>query len=312
MSPEKTESNVVVLVALGANVAVAISKVVAAFLTGSSAMVAESLHSIADSANEVLLLIGGRRSRRPPDRLHPFGHARFSYVYAFVVSLAVFWIGGVLAVVEGITHLNETEPLLDPVIALVVLGIAAVFESTSLRVTLRSARSARRSQTWRQVIRSTKVPELIVVFLEDVGALIGIAIAVVGIALTVATGNQVWDAISSIAIGLLLMGIGTRIFRETQSLLVGEAADDETTARIADAIRGTDGILGISELRTIHGGPRNIFVEAVVLVDGDQSAREIVGAIARAEERIRQATGDFDLQIYIQPRLADQPRNIAR
>jgi cation diffusion facilitator family transporter len=302
--PKRTPRRLVVVAALTANVAVAISKVVAAALTGSSAMFAEALHSIADSANEVLLLIGGHRALRPADQLHPFGHARFSYVYAFMVSLAVFWIGGVLAVIEGISHLGAGEPVLDPLVALAVLGLAAVFESASLSVTLQTTGSLRRGRTWRGVIRSTKVPELIVVFLEDVGALIGLAIAAAGVGLTAATGNPVWDAVASIAIGVLLMAIGAQIFRETQSLLVGESADEETVSRIAAAILGTDGIRGIKDLRTIHVGPTNVVVDAVVLVDGDQAARAVVEALAKAEERVRQTT-DYTLAIYLQPRLVD-------
>jgi cation diffusion facilitator family transporter len=301
---ERTPSRVVVLAALTANVGVALLKLVAAGLTGSSAMVAESLHSIADTANEVLLLVGGRRALRPADHLHPFGHARFSYVYAFMVSLAVFWIGGVLAVLEGVTHLNTAESVLDPAFALAILGVSAVFESASLTVTLRTTGPSRRGRRWRDVIRSTKVPELIVVFLEDVGALIGIAIAAAGVGLTAATGNPVWDAVASIAIGVLLMGIGARIFRETQSLLIGEAADEETTSKIMEAILGTDGIRGTENLRTIHVGPTNLVVDAVVLVDGEQTARAIVAAIAEAEASVRRAT-DFAVEIYLEPRVAE-------
>ena len=217
MAASGSEQRVAVITALVANVAVALAKLGAYAITASSAMLAESLHSLADSANEVLLLVGARRSSRPADIRHPFGHARYRYLYAYVVSLTVFWIGGVLAVVEGVRHFGSDESILDPRAAFAVLAIAAALDGWSLRTTTRAGRSAKGPLTWKELVRATKAPELIVVFLEDLGALVGIGIAVIGVGLTTITGNGAWDALASIAIGILLMAIGLVVNRETQA-----------------------------------------------------------------------------------------------
>jgi cation diffusion facilitator family transporter len=207
-----------------------VAKATAAAITGSSAMLAEALHSVADSVNEVLLLVGARRAGRPADLRHPFGHARYRFLYAFVVSLAVFWLGGVLSVIEGVNHVVAPARIGDSRWAFGVLAFAAVLDGWSLRTTIRAWQSAKGERSWRRLLRDTKAPELIVVFLEDVGAIIGVAFAAVGVTLTAITGEGAWDAIASIAIGLLLMTIGLLVNRETQSLLVGEAAAVDVVA----------------------------------------------------------------------------------
>jgi cation diffusion facilitator family transporter len=296
-----------ILIALGANIAVAVAKGAAAALTGSSAMLAEALHSVADSSNEVLLLVGAKRSLRPADLRHPFGHARYRYLYAFVVSLAVFWVGGALSVVEGIQHVIAPAAIEDPRWALGVLAFAAILDSWSLRTTTGAWASARGELTWRRLLRETKAPELIVVFLEDLGAIIGVGIAAVGLTLTSVTGDGVWDALASIAIGILLMAIGLVVNRETQSLLVGEAAAVEIVAAIRDAIAGTEGIDGVRELRTIHIGPDDLIVAAGVWVDADQSATEISHSIDEAERRVR-AVAPFRTVVTVEPRVRDSDR----
>jgi cation diffusion facilitator family transporter len=291
-----------VLTALAANVAIAIAKLGAPAVTGSSAMLAESLHKLADSNNEVLLLVGARRSQRPADVRHPFGHARYRYVYAFVVSLTVFWAGGVLAVIEGVLHLAAPVPLVDPRWAIAVLILAAALEGWSLRTTLRTGRSSKGALTWKAFLRVTKAPEIIVVFLEDLGALIGIGIALVGISLTTLTGDAMWDAVASIAIGILLMSIGLVVNRETQSLLVGESATDEVVAAIRDALAGTDGVEAVLDLRTIHVGPDDLVVAAGIAVDPTQYASGVTRAIVEAEVRIRAVT-PYRTVIYLEPRV---------
>jgi len=304
---------VAVLVALAANLAVAAAKLGAFLITRSSALLAESLHSLADSANEILLLVGARRSSRPADRRHPFGHARFRYVYAFLVSLTVFWIGGVFAVVEGIAHLASSEPIEDPRWAFGVLAIGALLDGWSLRTTLRSGRSAKGLMSWRQLVRVTKAPELIVIFLEDLGALIGIFIAAIGVGLATITGVVVWDAIASIAIGLLLMAIGLVVNRETQSLLLGESATAEVETRIRDAIATTAGIDGVVNLRTIHLGPDDLVIAAAITVDGATDATAIAKSIVDAEASVRAAI-PFRTVIYLEPRveLSDAPASLTR
>ena len=301
-----SSQRVAVIVALVANLVVAAAKLGAFAITGSSAMLAESLHSFADSANEVLLLVGARRSSRPADDRHPFGHARYRYLYAFIVSLTVFWIGGVLAVIEGVSHLAGDESIVDPRWAFAVLGLAAVLDGWSLRTTIRSGRSAKGSRSWRELLRLTKAPELIVVFLEDLGALIGIIIAFVGVALTTITGKGAWDAVASIAIGILLMAIGLLVNRETQSLLLGESATEEVVAAIHDAIANTDGIEGVVDLRTIHLGPDDLVVAAGIVVDPDRDATDITRSIVDAEARVRAAV-PFRTVIYLEPAVKPLP-----
>jgi cation diffusion facilitator family transporter len=300
-----SQQRVAVLTALAANIAIAVAKFGAAGITGSSAMLAESLHSLADSVNEVLLLVGARRSRRPADQRHPFGHARYRYLYAFVVSLTVFWAGGVLAVIEGVAHLVSRETLVDPRWAFGVLLLAAVLETWSLRTTVRTGGRSKGELSWREFLRVTKAPELIVVFLEDLGALVGIGIAAIGVALTSISGDSLWDAVASIAIGVLLMTIGLLVNRETQSLLVGESASDEVTDAIKRAIAGTDGLDGIAELRTIHVGPEDLVIAAAVWVDGNRPASIVVRSLGEAETRVRDATPLFRTVIYMEPRVRD-------
>jgi cation diffusion facilitator family transporter len=295
---------VAVLTALAANVGVALAKAAAAAITGSSALLAESLHSVADSVNEVLLLVGARRARRPADLRHPFGHARYRYLYAFVVSLAVFWVGGVLSVIEGVEHLIAPERLGDVRIGFGVLAVAAALEGWSLLTTVRAWRGVKGDVSWRQLVRDTKAPDLIVVLLEDIGAMVGLAIAVAGLTLSVVTGEGAWDALASIAIGILLMAIGLLVNRETQSLLVGEAAAIEIVAAIRDAIATTEGIEGVRELRTIHLGPDDLVVAARVWVDAGRSATAITRSIDEAELRVR-AVAPFRTVVAIEPRVRD-------
>jgi cation diffusion facilitator family transporter len=295
-----------VVTALVANVVVALAKFGAFLITGSSAMMAESLHSLADSSNEVLLLVGARRSGRPADLRHPFGHARYRYLYAFLVSLTVFWIGGFLAVVEGISHLASREPLVDPRWAFAVLGLGAALDGWSLRTTLRTGRSAKGLMSWRELVRVTEAPELIIVLLEDLGALVGIAIAFVGVGLSTITGNIVWDAIASISVGVLLMAIGLIVNRETQSLLLGESAVPDIVTAIDRAIRATPGIKGVVDLRTIHPGPDDLFIAAGILLDPAMDAGAIGATIVDAKARIR-AVVPYRTVIYLEPRAAEGP-----
>ena len=300
--PPSSEQRVAVITALAANVAIAIAKLGAAAITGSSALIAESLHSLADSVNEVLLLVGARRSRRPADLRHPFGYARYRYLYAFLVSLTVFWVGGVLAVIQGVSRLAAHDSLVDPRWGFAVLGIAAGLEAWSLRTTVREAIPTKGALSWWGLLQVTKAPEIIVVFLEDLGALAGILIALIGVTLTTLTGRGEWDAIAAIAIGVLLMAIGLVVNRETQSLLIGESAAVEVVAAIRQAIASTEGVREVVDLRTIHVGPDDLVIAAGILVDPSESATDITHAIVEAEARARRAA-PFRTVIYIEPRL---------
>jgi cation diffusion facilitator family transporter len=293
-----------VVTALAANVVIAIAKFGAATITGSSAMLAESIHSLADSVNEVLLLVGASRSRRPADPRHPFGHARYRYVYAFLVSLAVFWIGGVLAMIQGVSRLASHESLGDPRWAFAVLGLAAALEGWSLLTTVRAGRRTKGALGWWQLLEVTKVPEIIVVLLEDFGALVGICLALIGVTLATLTGEPVWDAVAAIAIGLLLMAIGMLVNRETRSLLIGESASVEMVAAIRKAIETTDGVAAVVDLRTIHVGPDDLVVAVGIEVGASQSATAIARAITEAKARVRRLA-PFRTVIYIEPRVRE-------
>ncbi|MEA2608854.1 MAG: hypothetical protein QOJ75_1097 [Chloroflexota bacterium] len=310
VSTPPSEQRGAVITALAANVAIAVAKFAASAVTGSSAMLAESLHSLADSVNEILLLVGARRSRRPADRRHPFGHARYRYLYAFVVSLTVFWAGGVLAVVEGVSHLASHDQLVGPTWAFGVLGLAAVLEGWSLRTTIRVGRPSKGRLSWRRLLQVTKSPELIIVFLEDLGALIGIGIALVGVSLSTLTGEPAWDAAASIAIGILLMTIGLLVNGETQSLLLGESATDDVIAAIRKAIATTDGVEAVVDLRTIHVGPDDLVVAAGFVVGGSRNATSVAQTIVEAEARVRSVVS-FRTVIYLEPRVRE-PEPVTR
>jgi cation diffusion facilitator family transporter len=299
----RAEQRRAVVVAFVANVAVAVAKLIAFVLGGSSAVLAEALHSFADSGNEVLLLVGARRSGRPADPRHPFGHARYRYLYAFVVSLTIFWIGGVLAVIEGLLHLASPETIEDPRLAFAVLGLGAALDGWSLRTTIRAGRPAKGDLTWRGLVRATKAPDLIVVLLEDFGALIGIAVAALGVGLTYLTGQGAWDAAASVAIGVLLMAIGLIVNRETQSLLLGESATPAVQATIRMAIEATEGIVRLTELRTIHVGPDDLVVYGRILVDRQATAVAIDRSIATAESHVVAAVAIRNVTVFLEPRV---------
>ncbi len=201
------------------------------------------------------------------------------------------------------SHLASDEPIVDPAWALAVLALGAVLDGWSLRTTVRAGRSAKGALSWKQLVRTTKAPELIVIFLEDLGALVGIGIATAGVGLASITGDAIWDAVASIAIGLLLMAIGLVVNRETQSLLLGESATTEVEEAIRAAITAIDGIDGVVNLRTIHLGPDDLVVASGILVDGAIDAAGIARAIVEAEERVR-AELPFRTVIYLEPRMA--------
>jgi cation diffusion facilitator family transporter len=214
----------VVLTALGANLGVAAAKFVAAAITGSASMLAEGVHSVADSGNQVLLLIGGRRSRQAPSSLHPFGYARQRYIYAFLVAVVLFTLGGLYALYEGYHKIVDPHPLSSPLVAVAVLLIGTALEGYALRTAIREANQTRGTRGWLHFIRRARAPELPVLLLEDSGALVGLTLALLGVGLSIVTGNGVFDGIASLCIGALLATIAVLLARETTSLLIGEAA----------------------------------------------------------------------------------------
>ncbi len=296
-----------IIAALGANLGIALSKFVAFFFTGSSSMLAEAVHSVADTSNQVLLLIGGRRSRQEPTQLHPFGYGRLRYLYAFLVSVVIFLVGGVFALYEGYGKLRDPHQIEEPIWAFGVLFIAIGLESFSLRTAVRESDPSRRGASWLSFIKRTKIPELPVVLLEDLGALVGLAFALIGITLAVITGNGRWDAIGTLAIGLLLVAISLVLATGMRSLLIGESADAHVIAEIEQAMVAEPIVECVIHLRTMHLGPDQLLVAAKVAVPADIHMREVAKAIDSAEARVR-ACVSLECLIFIEPDLLDPAR----
>ncbi|KUN06728.1 cation diffusion facilitator family transporter [Streptomyces yokosukanensis] len=289
-----------IVAALGANLAIAVSKFVAFAFSGSSSMLAEGVHSLADSGNQFLLLIGGKKAQREATPQHPFGYGRERFIYAFLVSIVLFSIGGMFAVYEGyekISHPHELENWYWPV---GVLVFAVVAEGFSFRTAIKESNELRGRLSWAQFIRRAKAPELPVVLLEDFGALIGLVLALLGVGLAVLTGDGVWDGIGTLCIGVLLVCIALVLASETKSLLLGEAAGVEEVKKIEAAIVDGDTVTGVIHMRTLHLGPEELLIAAKIAVQHDDTAIEVANAINAAEARIRAAV-PIARVIYLEP-----------
>lgn len=289
-----------IVAALSANLAIAAAKFVAWGFSGSSSMLAEGVHSLADSGNQALLLVGGRKAKRAATEEHPFGYGRERYVYAFLVSIVLFSVGGMFALYEGyekVRHPHAIDAWYWPV---GVLVFAILAEGYSFRTAIKESNQTRGKQSWVEFIRRAKAPELPVVLLEDLGALIGLALALVGVGAAVVTHNGVWDGVGTLCIGTLLIVIALVLAAETKSLLLGEGAGPQTVARIREAAVDGRTVTGVIHMRTLHLGPEELLVAAKIAVRPDDSAAEIVRAIDAAEERIR-AAEPFARVIYLEP-----------
>jgi len=294
--------NKAILAAFGANMGIAVAKLVAFFLTGAASLLAESIHSLADSGNQGLLLLGGRKSNRPPDERHPFGHASERYFWAFVVALVLFSLGGMFALYEGVMKLLTPHALESPVVAIIVLLIAICLEGYSLRTAVKETQKLKRPGDgyWR-FIRRSKVPELPIVLLEDVGALIGLGLALAGVLLAAATEEPRFDALGSVGIGILLVGIALTLAVEMKSLLIGEAADPEVADALKQAITDGPEVTSIIHMRTLQLGPDDLLVAAKVeLTDRATSREEVARAIDATEARMRGACPMARL-IFLEP-----------
>jgi cation diffusion facilitator family transporter len=289
-----------VITALGANLGIAVAKFVAAAITGSTSMLAEGVHSVADSGNQVLLLIGGKRARQAPSALHPFGYARARYIYAFLVAIVLFSLGGLYALYEGYHKVVDPHPLTSPLVAVAVLVIAMALEGFALRTAVNEANRTRGQRDWLQFVRRARSPELPVLLLEDSGALVGLTLALLGVGLSVLTGNGIFDGIASLCIGLLLAAIAVLLAREITSLLIGEAAVPEQVNKIHSAILATPGVDRVIHLRTVHLGPDDLLVAAKIGVPADAEGEDIAATINAAEARIREILPIARI-IYLEP-----------
>lgn len=290
--------------ALAANIGVAIGKFVAFLFSGSSALLAETFHSVADSIDQVLLFVGRRRAQHPATALHPFGFGQFRFLYSFLVAIVIFLAGGAFSLWEGLQKVRNPEPLDGAVWAFAVLGLAVVLEGLSLRTAIHESKSERGRQSFYRFIRRTKTPEFPVVILEDFGALIGLLLAFTAITVTVLTGNGVWDGIGSLGIGVLLISISLVLAGESRSLLLNESANPQVVDTITGALSGDGVIEGVIHLRTMHLGPEQLLVAAKVAVPAEASGAQIAAAINAAEERIRSRV-DLQCTIYLEPDLLD-------
>lgn len=291
-----------VVAALLANLGIAISKFIAFAFTGSSSMLSEAIHSVADSGNQVLLLIGSKRAKKPADAKHPFGYGRRRYVYAFVVSIVLFLVGGLFSLYEGLHKFQHPEDLSDAWIAFLVLGIAIVLEALSFRTAIKEANHARGKRSLVAFIRDVRQPELPVILLEDLGALCGLIFALFGVTLAVVTGDGRWDGVGAMAVGTLLVIIAVFLAFEMAAMLVGEGALPEEDARIRAALEASPLVERVIHLRTLHVGPDELLVGAKIAIRDAESAAGIAAGIDDAERRLREAVPTA-AYVYLEPDL---------
>lgn len=293
-------SNKAIFAALGANLGIAATKFVAAGFSGSGSMLAEAIHSVADSGNQLLLLIGGKRAKKEASASHPFGYGRQRYIFAFLVSIVLFTIGGIFSLYEGIQKLQEHHELEVVWLPLTVLGISILLESFSLRTALKEAKHERGNKSLVEYIRHAKAPELPVVVLEDIAALVGLVLAFLGVGLTALTGNPLFDSLGTLAIGALLVVVAVILAAETGSLLIGEGASEHDFEAIQTALASTDGVLAVIHSKTLYLGPDELMLAAKIAVEPTSTAEQIALLIDTAEENIRSAVPATRV-IYLEP-----------
>ncbi|MFD6419183.1 cation diffusion facilitator family transporter [Streptomyces sp. NPDC060194] len=289
-----------IVAALAANLAIAVAKFVAFLFSGSSSMLAESVHSLADSGNQGLLLVGGKKAKREATKEHPFGYGRERYIYAFLVAIVLFSMGGMFALYEGYEKIKHPHSLDNWYWPVGVLVFAIIAETFSFRTAIKESNAVRGKQSWSTFVRRSKAPELPVVLLEDLGALVGLILALIGVSLAVITGEGVWDGIGTLCIGVLLIVIAIVLAVETKSLLLGESAAAEVVGQIEAAAVDGDTVTRLIHMRTLHLGPEELLVAAKIAVRRDSTADQVAEAINAAEQRIREAA-PIARVIYLEP-----------
>jgi cation diffusion facilitator family transporter len=289
-----------IVAALAANLTIAVLKFVAYFLTLSSSMLAEAIHSVADSGNQILLLVGGKRAARAASPEHPFGYGRERYIYAFIVSIVLFSVGGLFALYEAWEKLQHPHAIEGDFwwVPLAVLIGAIIAESFSFRTAIIESNHVRGTQSWVKFVRSAKQPELPVILLEDLGALVGLVFALFGVSMTLITGDGIWDALGTAMIGFLLVAIAAVLAVETKSLLLGESASKDDVVKIREAIESAG--TSIIHLKTLHLGPEELLVAAKIGIGKADTGQDIARVIDDAEARIRDAV-PIARVIYLEP-----------
>ena len=287
MREKEPERPVVILAAMAANFGIAVAKFVAAAITGSSAMISEGIHSLVDTANEALLLVGLRRSERSADAAHPFGYGKELYFWSFIVAIVIFGVGGGVAIYEGVTHILNPNPLEDPFVNYVVLGIALVLEGSSWVIAFRAvADTVEPGEHYIGAIRSSKDPSVITVLLEDSAALAGLAVAATGIFMSHQLEDPRIDGLASIVIGLILGFVAVFLAGEARGLLIGEGADPELIDRLRTVAESDDEVEGVVDIRSMHLGPDHVVVTLKVRFE-DRSADRVAATIERLETRLK-------------------------
>ena len=290
-----------ILAALAANAGIALAKFIGYAVTGSSSMLAEAVHSVADTSNQGLLLLGGKRAKRAATAEHPFGYGRDRFFYSFVVALLLFTLGSVFALYEGIEKLAHPGELTSPLVAIIILFVAIGLEGFSFRTAIHESRELKGRLSWWQFIRQSTTPELPVVLLEDFGALIGLVLALLGVGLTLLTGEGVFDALGTIGIGLLLGVIAIVLIIEMKSLLIGEGARPPVLAAIVDGLKG-GAVQDVIHLRTQYLGPEELLIAAKIALRPGLPVEEVAREIDEAEARVRAAVPAARM-IYLEPDL---------
>lgn len=289
-----------VIAALMANTGIAISKFVAFAITGSTSMLSEAIHSVADSLNQVLLLIGGKRSRRVADEKYQFGYGRVRYVYGFMVAIVLFMVGGIYSVYEGWHKWSHPEPVTDYWIAIGVLVIAIVLETFSFRTAIIETNKVRGNRSFAKFVKDARQPELPVILLEDFGALIGLVFALGGVSAAVVTDDGRWDGMGAMAIGLLLIIIAVILVREMSAMLVGEGALPEEYEAVQAALESAPLVERVIHLRTLHVGPDTLLVGAKIAITRSQTAEDIARGIDEAERLLRIAVPSAQY-VFLEP-----------
>ncbi|MFF1823753.1 cation diffusion facilitator family transporter [Kribbella sp. NPDC058245] len=293
--------NKAVVAALLANTGIAVTKFAAWGLTQSASMLAEAIHSLADAGNQVLLLVGSQRAKREADELHQFGFGRERYVYSFIVAIVLFSVGGLFALYEGWHKVHDPHGIDNwKWVPVAVLLAAIVMESLSFRTAIIEANKIRGHISWPKFIRQARSPELPVILLEDFAALTGLVLALIGVALTLITGNGLFDGLGSMAIGALLVFVAIFLAIEMKSLLLGESATREAQQKIVDAIEGTSGVQRLIHIKTLHLGPEELLVAAKLAVEPTTDSAVVAETINAAERAIR-AAEPMSVHIYLEP-----------
>jgi cation diffusion facilitator family transporter len=296
-----------IIAALAANAGIAAAKFVGFLVTGSSSMLAESVHSLADTTNQGLLLLGQKTSKRAADQEHPFGYGRDRYFYSFIVALMLFSLGSAFAIYEGVHKVGHPEPLESPIVAVLILVVAVGLEGYSFHTAVGESKKIKGNATWWGFIRQAKEPELPVVLLEDAGALLGLVLALLGVGLSVVTGNPVWDGVGTLAIGALLGVIAIILIVEMKSLLIGEGVTEAVLATIVDELAAGK-VERVIHIRTQYMGPDELLVAAKLAMVPGLDTAELAGAIDDAEARVRAKVPVAKL-IYLEP---DLDRSLAK